>query len=163
MQLISEIQQIFKLKKLPLWLKTYEILATGPNCGLIDFINDAMSIDEIHKQTQNQSLFNFYLQSFGKGKKTKNFRHAQNAFLYSLAAYSLVCYILQVKDRHNQNIMIDNEGHIIHIDYGFLLSNAPGKGLKFERAPFKLTEEFVNVIGGTKNKKFKLFRDLMKL
>jgi phosphatidylinositol kinase/protein kinase (PI-3 family) len=83
--------------------------------------------------------------------------------LYSLAAYSLVCYILQVKDRHNQNIMIDNEGHIIHIDYGFLLSNAPGRGLKFERAPFKLTEEFVNVMRGTKNKKFKLFRDLMKL
>ena len=35
--------------------------------------------------------------------------------------------------------MIDDEGHIIHIDYGFLLSNAPGKGLKFEKAPFKLT------------------------
>jgi phosphatidylinositol kinase/protein kinase (PI-3 family) len=49
MQLISEIQQIFKMKKLPLWLKTYEILATGPNCGLIDYINDAMSLDEIHK------------------------------------------------------------------------------------------------------------------
>ena len=60
-----------------------------------------------------------------------------------------------MKDRHNQNIMIDNEGHIIHIDYGFLLSNAPGKGLKFERAPFKLTEEFVNVLRGTQGKKFK--------
>lgn len=58
--------------------------------------------------------------------------------------------------------MIDNEGHIIHIDYGFLLSNAPGKGLKFERAPFKLTEEFVNVLRGTHGKKFKQFRTLMK-
>jgi phosphatidylinositol 4-kinase len=44
--------------------------------------------------------------------------------------------------------MIDSEGHIIHIDYGFLLSNAPGKGLKFESAPFKLTQEFVDLIGG---------------
>lgn len=61
MQLISEIQQIFKLKKLPLWLKTYEILATGPNCGLIDYINDAMSLDEIHKRTDNQSLYDFYV------------------------------------------------------------------------------------------------------
>jgi phosphatidylinositol 4-kinase len=42
--------------------------------------------------------------------------------------------------------MIDNEGHIIHIDYGFLLSNAPGKGLKFEQAPFKLTEEFMDLL-----------------
>lgn len=35
--------------------------------------------------------------------------------------------------------MIDAEGHIIHIDFGFLLSNAPGKGMRLERAPFKLT------------------------
>jgi phosphatidylinositol kinase/protein kinase (PI-3 family) len=35
--------------------------------------------------------------------------------------------------------MLDGEGHIIHIDYGFFLSNAPGKGLKFEKAPFKMT------------------------
>jgi len=115
-------------------------LATGPNCGLIDYINDAMSLDEIHKKTDNKSLYDFYVTSYGKGKKkSRGFRSAQKAFCYSLAAYSLVCYILQVKDRHNQNIMIDNEGHIIHIDYGFLLSNAPGKGLKFEKAPFKLT------------------------
>jgi phosphatidylinositol 4-kinase B len=48
MQLLNEISQIFKLKKIPLWLKTYEILATGPNCGIIEMINDAMGIDEIH-------------------------------------------------------------------------------------------------------------------
>ena len=163
MQLISQFQQIFQLKKLPLWLKTYEILATGPNCGLIDFINDAMSLDEIHKKTDNQSLYDFFLKSFGKGKKrSKTLKRAQKAFLYSLAGYSLVCYLLQIKDRHNQNIMIDSEGHIIHIDYGFLLSNAPGKGLKFEKAPFKLTEEFVQVLRGPHTKKFLLFRNVMK-
>lgn len=50
--------------------------------------------------------------------------------------------------------MIDSTGHIIHIDYGFMLSNAPGKGLKIERAPFKLTPEFVDVLGGIKSKRF---------
>jgi len=43
--------------------------------------------------------------------------------------------------------MIDGVGHILHIDFGFLLSNNPGKGLKFEKAPFKLTREFIEVIG----------------
>ena len=47
------------MKKLPLWLKTYEIIATGPNCGLIEMINDSMSLDEIHKKTVN--LRDFYL------------------------------------------------------------------------------------------------------
>ena len=78
-----------------------------------------------------------------------------------MAAYSLVCYILQVKDRHNGNILIDIEGHIMHIDFGFLLSNAPGKGIKFESAPFKLPFEMVEVIGGISSQKFKEYRQLM--
>ena len=61
MQLISQIYQIFKLKRLPLWLKTYEILATGPNCGLIEVISDAMSIDEIHKRAEGVTLLDYFV------------------------------------------------------------------------------------------------------
>jgi len=50
----------------------------------------------------------------------------------------------QVKDRHNGNLLIDEEGHIIHIDFGFMLSNSPG-GVNFESAPFKLTRELLEV------------------
>jgi len=91
------------------------------------------------------------------------FKKAQENFCRSLAAHSLVCYILQIKDRHNGNILVDIEGHIMHIDFGFLLSNAPGKGIKFELAPFKLTGEMVEVLGGIASKKFNLFRELMRL
>ena len=42
---------VFKIKKLPLWIRKYEILATGPNCGLMECINDARSIDEIHQMS----------------------------------------------------------------------------------------------------------------
>ena len=71
-----------------------------------------------------------------------------NNFADSLAAYSLVCYILQIKDRHNANMIVDKEGHLVHIDFGFMLTDAPGKGLRFETAPFKLTTEFVRILGG---------------
>ena len=54
--------------------------------------------------------------------------------------------------------MLDKEGHIIHIDFGFLLTNAPGKAYNFERAPFKLTTEFVDVMGGVHSEYFKRFR-----
>ena len=50
----------------------------------------------------------------------------------------------------------------MHIDFGFLLSNAPGKGFRLERAPFKLTTEMVEVLGGTNSKKFKQFQSLMR-
>ena len=51
----------------------------------------------------------------------------------------------------------------MHIDFGFLLSNAPGKGLKFEQAPFKLTEEMIEVLGGPTSKKMREFRELMRM
>ena len=62
----------------------------------------------------------------------------------SIFRYCLVSYLVQVKDRHNGNILLDNEGHLIHIDYGFILSTSP-KNLGFESSPFKLTPEFVDV------------------
>ena len=40
---------------------------------------------------------------------------------------------------------MDSEGHIIHIDFGFVLANSPGNNLGFESSPFKLTPEFAEV------------------
>lgn len=48
----------------------------------------------------------------------------------TLIGYSLVTYFLQVKNRHNGNIMVRRDGSLIHIDYGFFMSNAPGKGVE---------------------------------
>ena len=60
----------------------------------------------------------------------------------------MVCYLLQIKDRHNGNILLTRHGHIVHIDFGFFLCSSPGKGIGFETAPFKLTREFVEMMGG---------------
>jgi phosphatidylinositol 4-kinase len=129
-------------------VRPYEILATGPNCGLIEVVSDALSIHSVKEKIgPNSMIIDYFKLQFGK-EKSDRYKKAKDNFCNSLAAYSLVCYILQIKDRHNGNILLDIEGHLVHIDFGFLLSNAPGKGVKLETAPFKLTQEMIDVLGG---------------
>jgi phosphatidylinositol 4-kinase B len=63
-----------------------------------------------------------------------------------------------VKDRHNANLLIDKQGHIIHIDFGFMLGSSPGNNMNFESAPFKLTLEYLELLGGDKGRMWALFQ-----
>ena len=83
------------------------------------------------------------------GIETEQAHAAKRAFASSLAAYSVVCYMLQIKDRHNGNILLDKDGHLIMIDFGWILGIAPGGAVSVEASvPFKLTTEMVEVTGG---------------
>jgi phosphatidylinositol 4-kinase B len=159
-RLIQEFHHIFVAAKLPLWLHPYNIIATSSEAGLIETIVDAKSIDSIKKDSPNVvTLQDYFIGRFG-GRGSPGYKRAVRNFVQSMAGYSVVSYLLNIKDRHNGNLMIDAEGHVIHIDFGFLLSNSPGGNLEFERSPFKLTNEMAQVMGGTSSGAWKLFRKL---
>ena len=155
-QLISVFKEIFNQNGVDCWLSSYEVISTGQDCGLVEMVCNSLSMDQIKRKT-GLSLKQFYLEYFGNEKK-KKYQQALKNFIRSLAGYSLVCYFLQIKDRHNGNILIDSKGHLIHIDFGFMLSNAPGKGIKFEKAPFKITDEMLELLGGNNSENFKEYR-----
>ncbi|KDP42612.1 hypothetical protein JCGZ_24386 [Jatropha curcas] len=143
-QLISHFYDIFQEAGLPLWLRPYEVLVTSSYTALIETIPDTASLHSLKSRYPNiTSLRDFFVAKYEEN--SPSFKLAQRNFVESMAGYSLVCYLLQVKDRHNGNLLLDEEGHIIHIDFGFMLSNSPG-GVNFESAPFKLTRELLEVM-----------------
>lgn len=156
-------------------MRPYTIMCVGGDAGLLECLSDAKSVDEVKKKTDGfTSLRDYFERAYGppqaRGSQLQypsqsispgkpgscdgsgiSFETAQDNFLRSLVGYSLVCYILQIKDRHNANILMDREGHIMHIDFGFVLGDTPKMGkvpIFSERAPFKLSTEFWEVLGG---------------
>lgn len=180
MQLIEFCQKIFQLEGLDIFLRPYQIMSTGYHSGLVEFIEGSQSVDRIKKsfsvpKGSSVNLKDHFTFSFG-APYSFVYSKAVHNFVKSLVGYSLVTFLLQVKDRHNANIMIDNEGHLIHIDFGFILggnyknieiliivinsSDSPGFNINFESAPFKLTSEYIDIMGGIDSIAFKNFEDL---
>lgn len=75
------------------------------------------------KKTQGMSLPTFFTDVF---QTEEAIYRAKQSFVRSLAGSSILTYVLKLKDRHNGNILLDIEGNIIHIDFGFILGMAPG-------------------------------------
>lgn len=147
LQIIEFCKGVFEKQRLDVFLFPYKVIATHPNEGIIEVVPNSQSRDQLGKKSDG-NLFNWFVTKYG-APNSPAFQSARDCFIRSMAAYSVVSYILQVKDRHNGNILVDNDGHLIHIDFGFLFDISPGGDLKFERSPFKLTQEMVDIMGGS--------------
>lgn len=172
-QLIAVCSKIFSEHGVDVWMKNMRILVTGETSGLIETITDAVSLHSLKRSLTLASiatgtnpkkriatLHDHYTKTFG-ATDSPAFTKAIDCFVRSLAAYSIFSYVLQLKDRHNGNILIDSDGHVVHIDFGFMLSNSPGN-MGFEAAPFKLTLEYVELLGGPEGEAFIKFKELLK-
>ncbi|KAF5633338.1 phosphatidylinositol 4-kinase [Fusarium sp. NRRL 52700] len=172
-QLIDVCHKIWVDAGTDVWVKRMRILVTGESSGLIETITSGVSLHSLKRSLtlasvesgQNPrnriaTLRDHFLKAFGQ-PDSKEFQAGVDAFKKSLAAYSIISYVLQLKDRHNGNVLVDSEGHIIHIDFGFMLSNSPGS-VGFEAAPFKLTHEYVDVLGGPLSPNFEDYKKLCK-
>ncbi|KAJ2004770.1 Phosphatidylinositol 4-kinase pik1alpha (PI4-kinase)(PtdIns-4-kinase) [Coemansia thaxteri] len=168
LQLIREMQRIWKREQINVFAQYYRIMVTGEGCGLMETITNTVSVHSIKKEFYSRNsgyagppytLYNYFVTSYGT-PDTQGFREAQDNFMRSLVSYSLITYVLQIRDRHNGNILLDTAGHVIHIDFGFMLYNSPGS-VGFEQAPFKFPMEYVDILGGRDSTKFAEFRQLL--
>jgi phosphatidylinositol 4-kinase A len=157
LQLISMFKTIFEQANLDIYLYPYRVVATDTNCGIIEVVSNSKSRDQIGRENIN-NLSEYFEYKFGFRESEKYLAALYN-FASSLAGSSLVVYFLNIKDRHNGNILIDDRGRMVHIDFGYMLETSPGN-LNIE-APLKLTKEIEELLGGTSGEAFRIYEDLM--
>ena len=96
-QLLAALQKIWEQERVPLWLKPYKILVTSAESGLIEPILNTVSLHQIKKHSK-RSILEYFVKEFGP-QNSEQFLTAQRNFVQSCAAYCIVSYLIQVKDR----------------------------------------------------------------
>ncbi|CAI7837647.1 unnamed protein product, partial [Closterium sp. NIES-53] len=143
-QVIALLRDINKAVGLDLYLFPYGVLPTGYERGIIQVVPNTRSRNQMGDVTDG-GLFDIFQNEFG-AIGSAGFERARHNFIVSSAAYAVASLLLQPKDRHNGNLLVDNDGRLVHIDFGFILETSPAGNLRFESAQFKLSHEMTQIL-----------------
>ncbi|XP_055045163.2 phosphatidylinositol 4,5-bisphosphate 3-kinase catalytic subunit gamma isoform isoform X1 [Misgurnus anguillicaudatus] len=166
-QTLMVMDSIWQEKGLNLNLVPYGCISTGYNIGMIEIVRNAVTIASVQRSQggvagafKNNALYDWLERKCSL--QEKHFQ-AIEKFVNSCAGYCVATYVLGIGDRHNDNIMITDQGNLFHIDFGHILGNTKSfMGVNRERVPFVLTPDFLYVMGRVKGRPslyFQRFRD----
>ncbi|GMJ06801.1 hypothetical protein like AT1G49340 [Hibiscus trionum] len=144
LQVIALLRDIFTAVGLNLYLFPYGVLPTGPERGIIEVVPNTRSRSQMGETTDG-GLYEIFQQDYGP-VGSPSFEAARRNFIISSAGYAVASLLLQPKDRHNGNLLFDNVGRLVHIDFGFILETSPGGNMRFESAHFKLSHEMTQLL-----------------
>ncbi|KAI4295546.1 hypothetical protein L6164_035584 [Bauhinia variegata] len=144
LQVIALLRDVFCAVGLNLYLYPYGVLPTGPERGIIEVVPNTRSRSQMGETTDG-GLYEIFQQDYG-AVGTPTFEAARENFIVSSAGYAVASLLLQPKDRHNGNLLFDNVGRLVHIDFGFIFEISPGGNMRFESAHFKLSHEMTQLL-----------------
>ena len=151
LQMINYMDSLLKNMHLDYEFTTYKTLATSKSDGFVEFVPNSKTIFDIKKEYNNQ-IRAFYedISKVNGEKNEKELNKKLDSYINSCAGYCVVTYILGIGDRHLENLMIDKNGKLFHIDFGYIL----GKDPKPMPPPIKLCKEMVECMGGKGSKRY---------
>ena len=148
LQMINFMNSLLAKKYIFCEFTPYKALATSKDDGFLEFVPNAITYFDIKKKYYELKL---YFKSITDN--SQQYKEKLEKFINSLAGYCAVNYILGVGDRHDHNVMFRKDGHIFHIDFGYILGREP----YFSFIPFKISKDMVDYMGGKDSENYKKF------
>ena len=169
-QLLMLFDSLWRAEGMDMRFRTYSVVPTSADTGFIEVVPSSSTLAGIIRQSSGKSsgkisnalkvvfsqsvILKHLKRKFTQrldGSAADNFDVVIENFTRSCAAYCVATFILGIGDRHNDNIMVSDDGYLFHIDYGHFLGNFKSKyGIKRERAPFLLVPSMAYVIKSKK-------------
>ena len=155
-QMLKIMDKLWLDNNLDLKLTTYMICPFDLFSGYIEYIN----FTELYKIQNSSGIIGVLdkeaIIKFLRGTNNKNnnngvyisdtYEERVDNFIKSLAGYCVATCVLGITERTFRNVMIKDNGILIHINIGHLLGHFRYKcGIKTERSLFLLTPEMANV------------------
>ncbi|KAH0794705.1 Phosphatidylinositol 3- and 4-kinase family protein [Histomonas meleagridis] len=137
-QLFEVMDNILYKSAMSMPITAYNTLAFSTSYGCCECIENSMAIQDIKDGKSKFHSIREFLEEDGNDidKKIEIFKK-------SCSVYCVMTYIVMVGDRHDNNILVANDGRLIHIDFGFIFGEDP----KPFAPPLKLSDEMINTIG----------------
>ena len=158
-------EHIWRENQLDLRMSCYSVLPTGLNQGFIEVVPNSVTVQALQQMEGKwtgvfkTNIMTDFLKANNSTDVTLNI--AKENFLYSSAGYAVASCVLGIADRHPGNIMVQRDGHFLHIDFGHFLGNFKKKlGYQREDAPFHFSPACAEALGGVGSEQYKRFEQL---
>ncbi|KAM3416800.1 Phosphatidylinositol 3-kinase VPS34 [Cercospora zeina] len=164
LQIIALMDRLLRKENLDLKLTPYRTLATSTLAGAVQFIASTPVSNILQDPKYNSSILGYLKAHNPPSSGTDSVlgvrKDAMDNYVKSVAGYCVVTYLLGVGDRHLDNLLLTEDGHFLHIDFGYILGRDPKP-----MAPLmKLSREMIegmgsgNAGGASGESQFDIFR-----
>ncbi|KAI5477975.1 phosphoinositide 3-kinase [Pseudohyphozyma bogoriensis] len=156
-QLFTLMDRLLRKENLDLKLLPYQVLATGVQEGMVQFVQ-SKTIADISSE-YGGSLLNYLKAHHGDPASVGTLGvkpEVLETYIRSCAGYCVVTYLLGVGDRHLDNLLLSPDGHFFHVDFGYILGADP----KPFAPAVKVCKEMVDAMGGLHSPHYAKFKNL---